>query len=318
MSSCTLLIWITKFLANGPFFLHGLKCVWGQSWLSSSLCYKFPLSLCVGDACTFIKKVGVERWTLHVIFLLEWFIAELIFTTWPVPNTLVISMSPKSPNFIAVRTTFDSINTNKRCYNTAQQIGHSVLFRAAFESLVRKGSMELRDAHGESLVPRHFGRHCDALSRDGSFRSFELMESSGLLLFLLRVSCFGPFAVANKGNTEISKFLTGSKLKVAFEYFFSAYLADFSCDNWLLFEVSYGEEEAQATSNNLRHKYSLYICNCYLVLFEVYDWSLARVPWVLQWKNEKSYKRIFQDFCRTFVVELLVFFHTLSAFRNLA
>lgn len=227
MSSCTLLIWITKFLANGPFFLHGLKCVWGQSWLSSSLCYKFPLSLCVGDACTFIKKVGVERWTLHIIFLLEWFIAELIFTTWLVPNTLVISMSPKSPNFIAVRTTFDSINTNKRCYNTAQQIGHSVLFRAAFESFVRKGSMELRDAHGESLAPRHFGRHCDALSRDGSFRSFELMESSGLLLFLLRVSCFGPFAVANKGNTEISKFLTGSKLKVAFEYFFFRLLSRF-------------------------------------------------------------------------------------------
>lgn len=46
---------------------------------------------------------------------------------------------------------------------------------------------------------------------------------------------------------------------MAFEYFFSAYLADFSCDNWLSFEVSYGKEEAQATSNNFRHKYSLYI-----------------------------------------------------------
>lgn len=145
-------------------------------------------------------------------------------------------MSPKSPNFIAVRITFDSINVNKQRYNTAQKIGHSVQFHATLESLIRMRSMELRGAHGESLVrmeslelrgahgdslaPRHLGRHCDVLSRDCRFRNFEPMESSGLLSFLLRVSCFGPFTVANKGNTEISKFLTGSKLKVAFEYFF--------------------------------------------------------------------------------------------------
>lgn len=142
-------------------------------------------SFCVWDTFTFIKKVGVDGWTLHVIFFLEWFIAELIFTTLLVPNTLVISMRPKSPNFIAVRITFDSINLNKQCYNTAQQISHSVLPHAALESLVRMGSMELRDERGECLAPRHFRRHCDALSRDGLFRSFELMESNGLLSFLL-------------------------------------------------------------------------------------------------------------------------------------
>lgn len=110
-----------------------------------------------------------------------------------------------------------SINAKKQCYNTAKQIVQPW----SMQSQKHSSAWDQWSSEVHMVNPTAVGRRLKCPQQWHLLKKLWTHWIQWTLSFLRRVFFFSLFTVANNGNIEISKFLTRSKLKVAFEYFFS-------------------------------------------------------------------------------------------------